>query len=242
MAGCVAAGDEALELVQAAEDDCDLARMLSRRVTGEPLAWITGTVQFCDLNVTIDPGVYVPRWQSEPLALLAAQLLPPAGRGVDLCTGSGAIAMVMQAARPDAQVVATEIDPVASMCARGNGVVVYEGDLDEALPAELASTIDVMAGVLPYVPSDAMQYLPRDVQHFEPVCALDGGDGGLDLISTVIRRSRRWIKPGGWLVLELGGDQVAEVTAMLSGSGFGEIDVLADEEGDPRGICGRLAD
>ena len=240
MAGCVAADEEAEELIQTAHGDGELQRMLARRLTGEPLAWITGRTNFCGLEIAIEPGVYVPRWQSEPLALMAARLLPPTGQGVDLCTGAGSIAMVMQSARPDAKVVATEIDPLAANCARRNGLVVYEGSLDEPLPARLASCIDVMTGVLPYVPDDAFHFLPRDVQRFEPRRALDGGKGGLELLSTVVRRSPRWIKSGGWLLLEVGGDQNDEMTAMMAESGFGDIGMLQDADGDPRGIYGRL--
>jgi len=126
-AGCVAADEEAAILIHTADGGGELAQMLARRLTGEPLAWITGRASFCGLDVAIDPGVYVPRWQSEPLALMAARLLPPTGRAVDLCTGAGAIAMVMRSARPDARVAATEIDPLAASCARQNGLVVYEG-------------------------------------------------------------------------------------------------------------------
>ena len=108
----------------AARDEEDLRQLLARRLTGEPLAWITGTATFCGLEVAVQPGVYVPRWQTEPLARLAARLLPATGVGVDLCTGAGAVAMVMQQARPAARVVATEIDPLAAACARRNGVVV----------------------------------------------------------------------------------------------------------------------
>ncbi|HLY82544.1 MAG TPA: hypothetical protein VKQ71_06140 [Acidimicrobiales bacterium] len=239
-AGCVAADEEAEELILRAHGNGELERMLARRVTGEPLAWVTGAASFCGLHVAIEPGVYVPRWQSEPLALMAARLLPPAGIGVDLCTGAGPVAMVMRSARPDARVVATEIDALAAACARRNGLVVYEGNLDEPLPAELASRVDVMTGVLPYVPRDALHLLPHDVQRFEPRRALDGGEGGLDLLSRAVRRSPRWIKPGGWLLLEVGGDQVAGVAAMLAQSGFGAIDVIHDDDGDPRGIYGRL--
>jgi release factor glutamine methyltransferase len=239
-AGCVAAYEEAGELIQAAHGKGQLERMLARRLTGEPLAWLTGKARFCGLDVAIDPGVYVPRWQSEPLALMAARLLPPTGRGADLCTGSGAIAMAMRSARPDALVVATEIDSLAASCARRSGLVVYEGDLDAPLPAELASQVDVMTGVLPYVPKDALHLLPRDVQRFEPRRALDGGKGGIESLSTVVHRSPRWVKSGGWLLLEVGGDQVAQVTAMFTTSGYGDIDVLQDEDGDPRGVCGRL--
>ncbi len=207
-AGCVAAGEEAEELLAAADDTVDLRRMVERRLTGEPLAWITGRTVFCGIDVAVDPGIYVPRWQSEPLARLVVELLAPDGVGVDLCTGSGAIAMVMQADRPGARVVATEIDPVAVRCARRNGVAVYRGHLDRALPPDLAAGVDVMTGVLPYVPDDALHLLPRDVQRFEPRVALDGGRGGLESVTSVVGSSPSWLRPGGWLALEVGGDQV----------------------------------
>jgi len=236
-AGCIAADEEAVELMASAHDEEGLRQLLARRLTGEPLAWITGTSTFCGLEVAVAPGVYVPRWQTEPLARLAAQLLPAAGVGVDLGTGSGAVAMVMQRARPAASVVATEPDPLAAACARRNGLVVYEGDLDEPLPEELASHVDVMTGVLPYVPDDALHLLPRDVQRFEPRRALDGGKGGTELVAAAVRRSPRWVKEGGWLLLEIGGDQVAEVRVMMTEAGYGEIEVLQDDDGDVRGVA-----
>jgi release factor glutamine methyltransferase len=238
--GCVAADEEAEELMTAARDDGELAAWVERRRTGEPLAWITGHATFCGLSVAIEPGVYVPRWQSEPLAELAARLLPADGRAVDLCTGSGAVALVMQSTHPAATVMATEVDPRAAGCARRNGLVVYEGHLDEPLPQRLEAQVDVMTGVLPYVPSDALHLLPRDVQRFEPRLALDGGVGGLEVIETVIHRTPRWLKPGGWLALEVGGDQVDPVTELLVAAGFGLVEVLEDGDGDPRGVFGRL--
>ncbi len=225
----------------AARDGQDLEAMLARRETGEPLAWITGRTTFCGLEVAIEPGVYVPRWQSEPIALMASQLLPSGGVGVDICTGSGAVAMVMSSARPDARVVATEIDPVAVGCARRNGLLVYEGDLDRPLPDDLVSQVDVMTGVLPYVPAEAIRLLPPDVQRFEPRRALDGGPGGLELVSALVERSPRWIKVGGWLLLEIGGEQLDDVSRMLRGSGFDDIEALEDDDGDLRGIAGRLS-
>jgi release factor glutamine methyltransferase len=213
--------------------------MVDRRLTGEPLAWITGETVFCGLTVAIQPGVFVPRWQSEPLAVLAAQLLPPEGIGVDLCTGSGAVAMVMQAARPGASVVATEVDGTAARCARHNGVTVVTGDLDEPLPEAMASRVDVMTGVLPYVPTEALRFLPRDVQGFEPPVALDGGPGGMTIVSRAIRRSPRWVRLGGWLLLEIGGDQVVGAREAFTASGYGDVDALEDGDGDVRGIYGR---
>jgi release factor glutamine methyltransferase len=239
-AGCVAADEEAEELMSAAGDADDLRRMVERRLTGEPLAWITGRTAFCGLEVAVDPGVYVPRWQSEPLARLAAELLPPTGLAVDLCTGSGAVAMVMQAIRPRARVVATDIDPVAVRCARRNGVVVYPGHLDRPLPPELAAGVDVMTGVLPYVPDEAIHLLPRDVQAFEPRAALDGGRDGLESVASVVGTSPSWLRRGGWLALEVGGDQVPPVTALFEAAGYDALGVLEDADGDPRAVYGQL--
>ncbi len=239
-AGCVAAEEEAEELLVAAGGGFDLQRMVERRLTGEPLAWITGRTSFCGLDVAVDPGVYVPRWQSEPLARLAAELLPPSGLGVDLCTGSGALALVMQASRPRARVVATEIDPLAVRCARRNGVTVYQGHLDRALPSELVSQVDVMTAVVPYVPDDALHLLPGDVVRFEPLAALDGGRDGLESVASVVGSSPSWLRPGGWLALEVGGDQVPPVTTMFEAAGYGALGVLEDADGDPRAVYGQL--
>lgn len=238
-AGCVAAAEEADELLAAAGGGVELQAMLDRRVTGEPLAWITGRTHFCGLDVLVDRGVYVPRWQSEPMARLAADLLPSDGVGVDLATGSGALAMVMTAHRPYALVMATELDPVAVRCARRNGVSVLAGHLDRPLPADLAGTVDVLCAVLPYVPSEALHLLPRDVLAFEPRVALDGGPAGLGVLTPVVGLSTRWLRPGGWLVLEVGGDQVPAVRSLFESAGFGSVAVVVDDDGDPRGLAGR---
>src|SRR5215813_1538363 len=128
--GFVAAEEEAEELVAAAKGDPGkLEDLVVRRLTGEPLAWITGTAPFCGLWIKVDPGVYVPRWQTEALAERAAELLPDDGTAIDLCTGSGAIPAYLRTQRPNARIVATDIDPKAVACARSNGVEAYEADL-----------------------------------------------------------------------------------------------------------------
>ena len=112
--GFLAPDEEADELIAAAAGDPSaLDAMVRRRLTGEPLAWITGTVEFCGARIRVDPGVFVPRWHTEPLVARAAELLPPDGIGVDVCTGSGAVARVMAARRPEARVVGTDLDPAA---------------------------------------------------------------------------------------------------------------------------------
>ncbi len=240
-AGCIAAGEEADELIRAAAGDPDvLDDLVSRRTNGEPIAWLTGAVTFCGVELLVAPGVYVPRWQTEALARRAATLLPVAGVAADLCTGVGAIAAVLAAAVPTAQVVATELDPTAVQCARRNGVEVFEGFLDDPLPRELAHRVDVLTAVVPYVPTGSLRLLPRDVRRFEPRLALDGGVDGTDLLEEVARRSVGWLSPGGWLLLELGGDQAEPIGQLLHELGFVGLDVMADDDGDPRAICARL--
>ena len=240
-AGCIAARQEADELMRAAAGNPDvLDDLVSRRTNGEPIAWLTGSVTFCDLRLFVAPGVYVPRAQTEPLARRAATLLPSAGVAADICTGVGAIAAVLAAAVPTARVLATELDVIAIQCARRNGVDVFEGYLDDPLPREFGHRVDVMTAVVPYVPTESLRLLPRDVQDFEPRLALDGGPGGTDLLGEVARRSADWLRPGGWVLLELGGDQADPIGRLLHDVGFEGLDVMADEDGDPRAICARL--
>lgn len=238
-AGCVAADEEASVLLDAADDLGHLEAMVARRTRGEPLAWLVGSVSFCGVRVNIRPGVYVPRSHTEPLARRAAALLPERGTAVDLCTGAGAIACVLRRRVPQALVVGTDLDPVAVACARDNGVDARLGDLDEPLPSALMGAVDVMTAVVPYVPTDALRLLPRDVVAFEPDHALDGGEGGLRMLRSVVLRSARWLRPGGWLLLELGGDQAAPVARDMQDAGFLDMAVLTDEEGDDRAIEGR---
>ena len=240
-AGCIAAREEADELIRAAAGNSDvLDDLVSRRTNGEPIAWLTGSVTFCDVELFVARGVYVPRSQTEPLARRAATLLPNAGVAADLCTGVGAIAAVLAAAVPTARVLATELDMTAARCARRNGVDVFEGYLDGPLPREFEHRVDVLTAAVPYVPTESLRLLPRDVQAFEPRLALDGGPDGMDLLSEVVRRSARWLRPGRWILLELGGDQADPIGRLLHEVGFEGIDVLADQDGDPRAICAQL--
>ena len=236
-AGFVAAEEEATELMARAAGDAGLLDLLvRRRLTGEPLAWITGTVSFCGLPICVDPGVYVPRWQSEPLARRATARLPANGTGVDLCTGTGAIAKTMSAHRPNARVVATDIDGRAVACASANGVEAYRGDLFAPLPRLLEGRVDVVVAVVPYVPSAALQFLPRDTLAFESPLSYDGGNDGTDLLRRVLSEGPRFLRPGGALLLELGGEQATAIDDDLARLGYIDAIQLVDEDGDVRGV------
>ena len=153
--------EEAAELVAAADGDLALLHSLAeRRLAGEPLAWITGRTAFGDLTVRVDHGVYVPRWQSLPLARRAAAGCPTAAPPSTSARGRGRSPPHSSTARPTARVVATDLDPRAVACARANGVEAYRGDLFAAVPPVLRGTTDVVVAVVPYVPQPGAPSAP----------------------------------------------------------------------------------
>ena len=236
-AGFVAAEEEADELLACAAGDVELlASLVGRRLTGEPLAWITGSVSFCNLEIRVDPGVYVPRWQSEPLARRAVERLPASGAAIDLCTGAGAIAKTLITNHPGARVVASDIDERAVACARANGVEAYLGDLFTPLPRALEGRADVVVGVVPYVPTPALPLLQRDTFAFESPLSYDGGSDGTEILRRVLTGSPRFLRCGGALLLELGGEQADALGDDLARLGYTDVSVLVDEDGEVRGI------
>lgn len=236
-AGFIAADEEAADLILRAGGDAGLLEsLLERRLTGEPLAWITGKVTFCGIEIEIDPGVYVPRWQSEPLARGAAKRLGVDGVAIDLCTGSGALAKTLMAARPAAGVFASDLDSRAVACARRNGVDAYLGDLFDPIPRTLAGSVDLIVAVVPYVPTPDLPLLQRDTFSFESPLSYDGGPDGTDILRRVVHESPRFLRRGGALLLEMGGKQAEALREDLYRLGYREATLLYDEEGDLRGI------
>jgi release factor glutamine methyltransferase len=240
-AGFIAAEEETAELLKCAAGDAQvLDSLIARRLTGEPLAWITGRISFCNLDIRVDPGVYVPRWHSEALAGRATTRLPPNGTAIDLCTGSGAIARTLMSRRPGARVVASDIDERAVACATANGVEAYLGDLFAPFPRALEGGVDVVVGVVPYVPTPELPLLQRDTFAFESPLAYDGGPDGTAILRRVLADAPRFLRRGGVLLLELGGEQHRALRADLARLDYANVSVLHDEEGDVRGIQATL--
>ncbi len=233
-AGCVAAEEEAEELVGAAPDTATLDAWLTRREHGEPLAWIVGAVGFCGRRVVVEPGVYVPRPQTEELARRAGEALPEGGWAADLCTGTGAIAAHLARSVRGAKVVGVDIDEAAVHCARRNGVAAAVGDVGRPL---VADRFDVVVAVAPYVPSASLALLPRDARDHEPLTALDGGPDGLDLVRRIVEDAAHLLCREGWLFLEIGGDQDRALAPSLAAAGFTAARPWFDEDGDLRGLA-----
>ena len=154
------------------------------------------------MRLDIDPGVFIPRPQTQAVAVRAAGFRP--ALAVDLFAGCGAIACLVKARNPDARVVAGELDPVAVACARRNGerfgVEVFESDVDDAIPRDLEGRVDVLTANVPYVPTGEMSFVPHDG---EPVAAFDGGPDGLHWVDRVFEIAPRWLRRGGVLLMEV---------------------------------------
>ena len=134
--------------------------------------------------------------------------------------------------------MASDADGRAVACATANGVEAYCGDLFDPLPRDLRGRVDVVVGVVPYVPTSALALLPRDTFLFESSLAYDGGRDGTEILRRVLTDSRSFLRPGGALLLELGGEQAGALANDLARLGYVEVTVLLDEEGDVRGIEG----
>ncbi|QNE34810.1 peptide chain release factor N(5)-glutamine methyltransferase [Leifsonia shinshuensis] len=223
---------QALVVMDAAIDAEDAGRvrgLAARRATREPLQHITGTAPFRSLELAVGPGVFVPRPETEQVvqfAIDALRAVPSAEPvGVDLGTGSGAIALAMATEVPHARVYAVEKSPEAFAWTRRNvesvgaaNLRAVLGDLADALP-ELDGAVDVVISNPPYVPDDA---IPRDpeVRLFDPAVALYGGADGLDVVRVISGVARRLLRPGGTLVLEHGELQGAQIRELLTADGW----------------------
>jgi release factor glutamine methyltransferase len=215
----------------------ELAR---RRAGGEPLQYVIGRAAFRYLDLTVGPGVFIPRPETELVAERAIELLRPHGTAVDVGTGSGAIALSIAVERPDAVVMATEASPRALAYARRNAarygaaIELYLCDLLGGLPGHLRGAIDVCVSNPPYVPPAERRLLPVDVVAHEPSEALFSEGGGLTTTRRLAREARSWLRAGGRLVLEIGDRQGASVAAMLGSLGYREVAAGRDLSGRER--------
>jgi release factor glutamine methyltransferase len=216
-----------------------------RRVGGEPLQYVTGVAGFRRLELAVGPGVLVPRPETEIVAERAMARLPESGVLVDCGTGSGAIALAVADERPDARVFATETSREALRWAERNRdalgleVELLSCDLLTDLPSDFRRAVDVIVSNPPYVATTERDLFAADVIEHEPHEALFAGDGGLDVIRRLVDEALAWLRPGGWLVLEIGERQGDEVRELLGGCAYGEVGIHPDLAGRNRIAEGR---
>lgn len=186
-----------------------LEDLIRRRLAGEPLQYLEGSAAFADLDLIVDERVLVPRPETEGLYELATRLVRNPQVIVDLCTGSGALALALKKAFPTASVFATDISPDALEVAETNrrqvGLEVFfaRGDLFDPLPASLLGEVDLLVANPPYVSEREWEHLPADVRA-EPRVALVSGPTGLEVIRSIGAIASRWLRPGGVGICEIG--------------------------------------
>ena len=208
-----------------------------RRRAGWPLQHLTGRAWFWSLPLDVGRGVLVPRPETETLVEAACKRAPAGGALADIGTGSGAILAAMSVERPDLRLTGVEKSPVALRYAARNlegRAEVLLGDLC----APLAGAQDVIVANLPYVRLDEYAKLPDDVRH-EPRMALVSGADGLAAIRRLVRQGPAHLRPGGWLLLEIGAGQADAVAEMLGRQGFLDIFRQEDLSGIERVVGGR---
>ena len=252
--------EAALERALPALDAAGQARLdelLARRLSGVPLAHLTERQRFMGLELLAGPGALIPRRETELLGQAAAEVLAAAvavngtALALDVCTGSGNLALGIAARVPAARMLAADLSEDAVALARRNAahvglssrVEVRQGDLLEPFDSpEFLGRIDVLICNPPYISSAKLATMPGEIASFEPQLAFDGGPFGIRILQRLVREAPRFVRPGGWLAFEVGlGQGPAVLKRLTPAAGYAESRPLLDGAGEIRALMARLA-
>lgn len=226
-----------------AEEQARFDAAIRERATGKPTQYITGHQEFWGMDFVVSPAVLIPRPETEHLVETALELARvwPAPRIIDVGTGSGCIALALAKELPQAEVLAVDISAEALAVARANAerlrlqrVRFQQGDLLEGVDA---ASFDLVVSNPPYVGEAEPEKAQREVREFEPKVAVFAGPQGMEVYQRLIPQAERVLKPGGWLVMEIGFSIEAPVRALMSG--FEELRTVPDLQGIPRVVAGK---
>jgi release factor glutamine methyltransferase len=220
--------------------------LFKRRRAGEPVAYLLGEREFYGIALRVDARVLIPRPDTERLVEVALERTRERsmlGEALDLCTGSGCVAIAFARQRPTWRVTASDVSEDALAVARDNALRTgavrnlrfVKGSLFEP---HAGRKLDLVTANPPYIASGEMASLPVDVRGFEPHLALDGGPDGLDLVRKIAALGPEHLAPGGLLALEIGWDQGHETVEILRAHGFREVQLARDLGGRDRVVSG----
>ncbi|MDD4080178.1 MAG: peptide chain release factor N(5)-glutamine methyltransferase [Eubacteriales bacterium] len=205
---------------------------VTRRAKREPLQYILGSAHFMGRRFVARPGVLIPRDDTETLAQMAISRVKPGDRVLDLCCGSGNLAIAIKLACPKAEIWASDVSQEAVILTRENArqlgaeITVAQGDLFNPLRGQ---RFDVIVSNPPYIPAGELPGLQAEVG-FEPALALSGGEDGLSFYRAIIREAPHFLAPGGFLMLEVGDGQAEALHALLP-PGFAHWQMARDLSG-----------
>lgn len=217
--------------------------LVARRAKREPLQYILGSQEFCGLEFAVAPGVLIPRHDTETLVAEALRRAPAARTVLDIGVGSGCIAVTLAKSLPDSVVSGVDTSPEALALtwrnAEQHGVrlTLVEGSLFEPFPGE---RFDLIVSNPPYIPTADLETLQPEVREWEPRAALDGGPDGLDCYRRLIPAAPNHLKPGGWLLVEVGIGQAEAVQELFARAGFIELFVAQDPNLIERVVGGKI--
>lgn len=219
--------------------------MIMQYQSGAPLQYLLGKTDFMGLELQVTPAVLIPRFDTECLVERALQLLEPILQPtvLDICTGSGAIAIAISHYKKDAVVYAGDLSAEALRVATQNNaqcgttVRFRQGNLLEPF-SDLQGKVDLLISNPPYVTTEEMQVLPEDVRQ-EPRMALWGGEDGLYFYRKIVAAAVTQLNSNGWLAFEVGWQQGDAVRQLLLDHGFDDVKILQDWQGLDRVVCGR---
>lgn len=230
--------------------------LVRRRAAGEPLQTILGETEFYSRPFKVTPGVFIPRPETERLVETAAELLTPkdhrllAPVAVEIGCGTGIIGISLALEIPRLNVYATDINPRAIELATQNAhtlgvdarTTFTLGNRFDPLPEHLQGSVDLLVSNPPYVRRDDIPDLATEVADHDPIEALDGGVDGLEFYRALASHMARWVRPGGWVAVEIGDDQGDDVRDILANSGGQDLRVIQDYSQRDRVVVARIGD
>jgi release factor glutamine methyltransferase len=226
--------------------------LIQRRLQREPVAYIVGKKGFWSLDLKVTRDVLIPRPETEILVEAALSIIPPEIsakplRILDLGTGSGAVILALARERTGHQFYAVDSSQEALTIARDNArrhgldnaVSFLQGNWFDTV-RDKESYFDLIVSNPPYIPHDDLKTLPREISHYEPRQALDGGPDGLDAIRLIIQKAAAYMNPEGWLLFEIGYDQGDAVRKLMASSkAYSDVTVIKDYSGFDRVVRAR---
>ena len=224
-------------------------RLAQRHLDGEPVAYLIGEWEFHGLPIVVTPDVLIPRMDTEVLVDAALRVLVGRkmnARILDLCSGSGCIGCALAHELPAARVVMVDISEEALAVSKENlrrnhqnRTICLKADALEKPPMGIG-TFDLIVSNPPYVASMDILTLDSSVRDYEPLGALDGGEDGLMFYRAIVRHWTQILRPGGWLMFEVGEDQADAVMALMTEEKYTDVTALEDTAGIRRVVVGRI--
>jgi release factor glutamine methyltransferase len=228
-------------------DSAKVRRLLQRRIKGEPVQYIIGHIEFLGLTIRVGKGVLIPRPETELLVEEVIKTVKSSEKNnlrithyasrtfLDICTGSGCIALSFAKEFPDAAVYGTDLSKEALAYAKKNAKAnsiknarFSQGSLFEPMKGE---KFDIITANPPYIRRDEIETLQPEIRDWEPVAALDGGMDGMDFYRAILSSAGSYLNPNGFLFLELGYDQAESAQKIARAEGFRKITVINDYAG-----------